>query len=190
MLRPRRYMVGDHPPLICLQRLYWEKWKGAKRTMTLAMFTELSTVSLDLLPGSPVSSFSPPVVTRWPVILTTLLFVSTWRCPFLMLYAPCPFTPRALPTIPMAFRLCSQFLVSHRPVSSPCPTQHKALVPCSTFCSSSHWVFEAFVFALLICSTWTQGPTMRGSVTDLILATNTSHIILYEDDIEGETFGH
>lgn len=31
---------------------------------------------------------------------------------------------------------------------------------------------------------------MRASVTDLILATNTGHIILYKDNSEGETFGH
>lgn len=31
---------------------------------------------------------------------------------------------------------------------------------------------------------------MRASVANLILATNTSHIILYKENIEGETFGH
>jgi hypothetical protein len=31
---------------------------------------------------------------------------------------------------------------------------------------------------------------MRASVTNLILATNTSYIILYKENIEGETFGH
>ena len=38
-----------------------------------------------------------------------------------------------------------------------------------------------------MCSTRTQGPTMRASIADLILAANTSHIILYKENIEGET---
>lgn len=31
---------------------------------------------------------------------------------------------------------------------------------------------------------------MRASVTNLLLATNASHIILYKENIESETFGH
>ena len=38
-----------------------------------------------------------------------------------------------------------------------------------------------------MCSTRTRGTTMRASVADLILAANTSHIILYKENIEGET---
>ena len=64
-------------------------------------------------------------------------------------------------------------------VRSPRPLQQILLLK-----SLSIW---GFVFASWMCSTWTQGPTMRASVVDLILAANTSHIILYKENIEGET---
>lgn len=45
-------------------------------------------------------------------------------------------------------------------------------------------------FGFLICAACTQHPTMRASVTNLLLATNASRIIVYKESIEGETFGH
>lgn len=188
MLKPKRIVVCNHLPLICLKGLYWEKWKGAIRTMTLAIAIELSPLACWLV------SLRPNFCHQW--WLSGIIFTKQYYClsrhedAFLDALCPCPHPPRVLPTLPMAFRLwtwvpdlskaCPPHLAQHW--VSPLLLQQVLLLK-----SLGIW---GLVLALLICSTWTQGPTMRASVAVLILATNTSHIILYKENIEGETFGH